>query len=67
MVEYEVTLGYRKEHLESTAIMLFLGRVSHFDNNFVLFDSILFIHIPNELYLHWLSADIRSVDLCGTL
>ena len=38
-----------------------------FYNNFLLCGSIVFIHVPNELYLHWLLADIKYIDLCGTL
>ena len=38
-----------------------------YDNNVVLYGSIFFIHVPNELYLHWFSVDIRCVELCGSL
>ena len=34
---------------------------------FILCGSISFIHVTNELYLHYLSADIKYVDLCATL
>ena len=38
-----------------------------FDNDFMLCGWIFFVRIPNDLYLHWLSADIRYVDLCDTI
>ena len=47
--------------------MVFWGVGSHFYNNFVLCGSIFFIFATNELYLHWLSADTKYIDLCGTL
>ena len=44
------------------------GMGSHFGNNLVLCGgSIFFIDVPNELRLHWLSADNKYADLCGTL
>ena len=40
---------------------------SHFDDNFVLIDSIFFIQKPNKFYLHKLSADIIYVYLYGII
>ena len=56
-----------ERHLDSTAIILFgvWGHICY--NNFVLCGSIFFIHVSNELYLHWISADIKYIDLCSTL
>ena len=47
--------------------MIFGGMGLIFYNNFLLCGSIFFIHLQNELYLHWLSFDITYVDICGTL
>ena len=52
-----------ERHLDSTAIMLFCGYGDTiFYNNLVRCVSIFFIHVPNELYLHWLLADIKFID-----
>ena len=45
----------------------FQGMGLHFYNNFVFYDSIVFIHVPNKLHLHWLSVYIIYVYLCGIL
>ena len=56
-----------ERHIDSNAMMLFMGMGSHFHNYFVLCGSIFFVYVPNELYLHWLSVDFKYVDLCDTL
>ena len=56
-----------KWYLGSTAVMFFGVRGHIFYNNFVLYDSIVFIHVPNKLYVCWLSVDIVYVYLCGIL
>ena len=56
----------RERHLDLTANNAFLDMESHFWQkiNTSVFD---LLHVPNKLYLHWLSADVIYVYLCDIL
>ena len=65
MVELKIMAVIERPWLN--VIMRFGGMGHIFDNNFVLYGLVFYIHLPNELYLHWRLPGIRCIDLCGTL